>query len=263
MFYNKKLNLIQRMDIMKLRYLYYLMIFLFLSNCASSKKINYFQNNDDSVSKELLVNVEPPLQIGDILTINVSAIEQEAAIPFNLFESQNVANQIPLPYIVDAEGEINFPVIGKIKVTPLTTNQLTKYLTTALSPFLKKPIVNIRITNFKVTILGDVKNPGSYPVLNERISIIEALGLAGDLTIYGDRENITLIREQNGKRTFKNIDLTNKKLFNSPYFYLSQNDALYIASNKTKVNSSSVGPNTSVILSSVSILTTLIAILIR
>lgn len=251
------------MDIMKLHYLYYLMIFLFLSSCASSKKINYFQNNDDSISKELLVNFEPPLQIGDILTINVSAIEQEAAMPFNLFESQNIANQIPLPYIIDAEGEINFPVIGKIKAAQLTTKQLTKYLTTALSPFLKKPIVNIRITNFKVTILGDVKNPGSYPVLNERISIIEALGLAGDLTIYGDRENITLIREQNGKRTFKNIDLTNKKLFNSPYFYLSQNDALYIASNKTKVNSSSVGPNTSVILSSVSILTTLIAILVR
>jgi polysaccharide export outer membrane protein len=251
------------MDIMKLHYLYYLMIFLFLSSCASSKKINYFQNNDDSISKELLVNFEPPLQIGDILTINVSAIEQEAAMPFNLFESQNIANQIPLPYIIDAEGKINFPVIGKIKAAQLTTKQLTKYLTTALSPFLKKPIVNIRITNFKVTILGDVKNPGSYPVLNERISIIEALGLAGDLTIYGDRENITLIREQNGKRTFKNIDLTNKKLFNSPYFYLSQNDALYIASNKTKVNSSSVGPNTSVILSSVSILTTLIAILVR
>jgi polysaccharide export outer membrane protein len=251
------------MNIMKLRYLYYLIIFLFLGSCASSKKINYFQNNDDSISKELLVNFEPPLQLGDILTINVSAIEQEAAMPFNLFESQNIANQIPLPYIIDAEGEINFPVIGKIKAAQLTTKQLTKYLTTALSPFLKKPIVNIRITNFKVTILGDVKNPGSYPVLNERISIIEALGLAGDLTIYGDRENITLIREQNGKRTFKNIDLTNKKLFNSPYFYLSQNDALYIASNKTKVNSSSVGPNTSVILSSVSILTTLIAILVR
>jgi polysaccharide export outer membrane protein len=235
----------------------------FLLGCVSSKKINYFQDTLNQNITEELVNYEPILQIGDILNINVSTIEKGAAIPFNLFEAQTMANQIPLPYIVNADGEINFPVLGKIKVTKLTTKQLTDLLSKNLLPYLKDPIVNVRITNFKVTILGEVKNPGNYPVLNERISIIEALGLAGDLTIYGDRQNIILIREQNGTRIFQTIDITNKELFSNPYFYLAQNDALYIASNKTKVNSSNVGPNTSVIISSISILVTLIAILVR
>lgn len=234
-----------------------------LSNCVSSKKINYFEQNNSAYSNEILLDYEPTLQKGDILTINVSAIEPEAAIPFNLFESPNTPNLVPLPYIVNAEGEINFPVLGKIKVINLTTKELTENLTDRLLLYLKKPIVNIRITNFQVTVLGEVKNPGRFTILNERISILEALGLAGDLTIYGDRQNITLVREKDGKRNFEKIDLTDKNLFNAPYFYLSQNDALYVASNKTKVNSSNVGPNTSAILSSLSIITTLIAILVR
>jgi polysaccharide export outer membrane protein len=233
-------------------------------SCVSSEKINYFQDKDDNQAvNELIVNYEPTLQIGDMLTINVSALDQEAAVPFNLFESQTATNQTPLSYIINADGEINFPVLGKIKVAQLNTSQLTDYLTTSLNPYLKNPIVNVRIINFKVTVLGEVRNPGSYSVLNERISIIEALGLAGDLTIYGNRQNITLVREQNGKRVFQNIDITNKKLFDSPYFYLAQNDALYVSSNKTKVNSSGVGPNTSVIISAISILITLVAILVR
>lgn len=235
----------------------------FLLGCVSSKKINYFQDTANININEELENYEPTLQIGDILSINVSTIEKDAAIPFNLFEAQTLANQIPLPYIINADGEISFPVLGKIKVVAMTTKQLTNFLTKKLLVYLKDPIVNVRITNFKITILGEVKNPGNYPVLNERISVIEALGLAGDLTIYGDRENIMLIREQNGKRIFETIDLTNKELFNKPYFYLTQNDALFIPSNKAKVNASNVGPNTSVIISSISILVTLIAILVR
>lgn len=235
----------------------------FLFNCVSSNKINYFEKNNSINLNEMLLDYEPTLQKGDILTINVSAIENEAALPFNLFEAPNSPNLIPLPYIVNAEGEINFPVLGKIKVINLTTKELTENLTERLSPYLKMPIVNIRITNFQVTVLGEVKTPGRFFILNERISILDALGLAGDLTIYGDRQNITLVREKDGKRNFQKIDLTDKNLFNAPYFYLSQNDALYVASNKTKVNSSSVGPNTSVVISSISILVTLIAILVR
>jgi polysaccharide export outer membrane protein len=240
-----------------------LLVSSFLLGCVSSKKINYFQDSTNQTIKEEIETYEPNLQIGDILTINVSTIEKDAAIPFNLFEAQTLANQIPLPYIINADGEINFPVIGKIKVAEMTTKQLTNFLTQKLLLYLKDPIVNVRITNFKITILGEVRNPGNYTVLNERISIIEAVGLAGDLTIYGDRQNIKLIREQDGKRIFETIDLTNKELFNKPYFYLSQNDVLFISSNKAKVNASNVGPNTSVIISSISILVTLIAILVR
>lgn len=258
MLYKLKSKIVKR-----LKFFAILLTSCFLFNCVSSNKINYFQLDKNTRLYDSIVNYQPKLQVGDILNINVSAIDKESAIPFNLVESQIIGNQIPLPYIINAFGEINFPVLGKIKVTELTTNELTNQITKSLLPYLKNPIVNIRITNYKVTILGEVKNPGNYGVLNERISIIEALGLAGDLTIYGDRKNIILIREINGKRTSEIIDLTNRALFDSPYFYLSQNDALYVASNKTKVNSSGVGPNTSVILSSISILTTIIAVLVR
>ena len=231
--------------------------------CASSKKVTYFQDEEGRNINETLLNYEPTIQKGDILSINVTAIESEAAVPFNIYESQGTINKVPLPYIVNADGKINFPVIGNILVSQITTKQLTNKLTELLLPYLKNPIVNIRLTNFKITVLGEVKSPGSYPVLNERISIIEALGLAGDLTIYGKRKSVTLIREQDGKRTFNSIDLTNKELFNSPYYYLAQNDVIYVEPNKTKVNSSAVGPNTSVIISSLSILITLIAIFVR
>jgi polysaccharide export outer membrane protein len=245
------------------RYFTILLISSLFLGCVSSKKINYFNVTENQNVNDSFVSYQPTLQVGDILTINVAATEQDAAWPFNLFETPPPNNLNPLPYIINAEGEINFPVLGKIKAAELTTIQLTNFLTESLLPYLKDPVINMRILNFKVNVLGEVRNPGSYPVLSERISIIEALGLAGDLTIYGDRQNITLVREKDGKRTFETIDLTNKNLFETPYFYLSQNDALFVPANKTKVNSSAVGPNTSVIISSISILVTLIAILIR
>ena len=242
-------------------------LFLFtiglLIGCTSAKKITYFQYEKGQNIDETLLNYEPTIQKSDILSINVSAIEFEAAVPFNIYESQGTINKVPLPYIVDADGEINFPVIGKIMVYQMTIKELATKLSELLLPYLKNPIVNVRLINFKVTVLGEVRSPGSYPVLNERISIIEALGLAGDLTIYGKRKAVTLIREQNGKRQFIPIDLTNKQLFNSPYYYLAQNDVIYVKPNRTKINSSAVGPNTSVIISSLSILITLIAIFVR
>ena len=234
-----------------------------LVGCASARKITYFQNEKGQNINETLLNYEPTIQIGDILTINVAAIEPEAAVPFNVYESQGAINKVPLPYIVNADGEINFPVIGKISVSQMTTKGLTNLLTEMLLPYLKKPIVNIRLINFKVTVLGEVRSPGSYTILNERISIIEAIGLAGDLTIYGKRKSVSVIREQNGKRTFTSIDLTNNELFNSPYYYLAQNDVIYVEPNKTKINSSAVGPNTSVIIAAVSIIITVVAIFVR
>ena len=234
-----------------------------LVGCGSSKKVTYFQDTEGQNLNETLLNYEPTLQIGDILTINVTTIEADAAIPFNIYESRGTINKEPLPYIVNADGDINFPIIGKISVSKKTTKELTNELTELLLPYLKKPIVNIRLINFKVTILGEVKSPGSFTILNERISIIEALGLAGDLTIYGERSSITLIREHDGKRTFTPIDLTSKELFNSPNFYLAQNDVIYVAPNKTKINSSVVGPNTSVIIAAVSIIITVVAIFVR
>ena len=238
-----------------------------INSCASSEKIVYFQDIEGQVVNDTLINFEPEIQFGDILAINVSAIEAEAAIPFNLYETPNISerfsNPKPLTYLVNIDGHIHFPVIGNLNVGGLTTKQIVDKLTSLLVDYIKNPIINIRLVNFKVSVLGEVKTPGSYTVSNERITIIEALGLAGDLTIHGKRESVLLVRELDGKRTFVTIDLTNKKLFNSPYYYLAQNDVIYVAPNKTKVNASVVGTNTGVIVSSVSILITLLALLIR
>ena len=241
---------------------------LMLSSCVSKKKMVYFGEMEGVSINEALQNYEPTIQKGDLLNINVSAIDAEAAIPFNLYETPIIKGSIsgaatPLPYLVNADGAINFPVIGALKVAGFTTKELTSTLTTTLNDYIKNPIVNIRITNFKVTVLGEVKMPGTYAVANERISILEAIGLAGDLTIQGNRVALTIIREQNGKRVFISVDLTNKKLFNSPYFYLAQNDVIYIEPNKAKINSSVVGANTSIIFASISSLISIIAILTR
>ncbi|PCH52131.1 MAG: sugar transporter [Flavobacteriaceae bacterium] len=234
-----------------------------LSSCASSKEMIYFQGTNTSATTESLLSYEPKIQAGDILNIHVSAIDAEAAIPFNLYEGTGATNVKPITYLVNFEGTINFPVLGKLKVTGFTTKEVTETMTKILFDYIKNPIVNIRFTNFKVTVLGEVKSPGSYAVTSERITVIEALGLAGDLTIQGQRKSVLLVREQNGKRNFITIDLTSKALFNSPYYYMAQNDVLYVEPNKTKLNSSVVGSNTGVILSSVSILITLITLLTR
>jgi len=238
---------------------------LIVSSCVSSKKIVYFQDKLPENSIENISKYEIKIQPGDLLFINVSAIDTKATLPFNLYESGMVTsgNPKPLLYLVDVDGEINFPVLGNLKISGLTIKQMSTMLTKKLTNYIKNPIVNIRLKNFKVTILGEVKKPGTYTIANERISILEAIGLAGDLNIQAKRSKVTLVREQGGKRTQTTYDLTSKELFNSPYFYLAQNDVVYVAPNKAKINSSVVGPNTSIIFSSISTLISIIAILTR
>jgi polysaccharide export outer membrane protein len=248
----------------RLKFLVAALLMVSLGSCVSNKEIIYLQDAEGITEIETIVKVEPKIQQDDLLSINVSALDAEAALPFNLFEAGNaMAQPKPITYLVNSDGDINFPVLGKIKVEGFTTKEITNHLTEALAIYIKNPIVNIRLTNFKVTVLGEVQKPGTYQVPNERISILEAIGLAGDLTIQGKRKTVVLVREQNGKRTFVNIDLTSREILNSPYFYLAQNDVLIVEPNKSRINSSAVGANTSIILSSISILTTIVAIIIR
>jgi len=247
---------------LRIQYFAIIGVILFLASCASSKELVYFGDNDVQKVKANLLNYEPEIQPGDELNINVSALNTEAAIPFNLYEaSNNISIPRPITYIVGLDGKINFPVIGKVLVGGDTTQKISYKLATLIAPYIKNPIVNIRLVNFKISVLGEVRNPGTYAVPDERISILAAIGLAGDLTIQGKRNNVLLIREKDGKRSFVTIDLTNKELFNSPYYYLAQNDVLYITPNKVKINSSAVGANSSIIISSVSTLISLLAIL--
>ncbi len=230
--------------------------------CVPSKKMIYFQELENVKIEETIVNYEPKLQVGDMLNVSVSAIDIEAVQPFNLFVGSG-DSATAMSYLVNIDGELNFPVLGKIKVEGFTNKEITDLLTKRLSDYIKNPVVNVRLINFKVSVLGEVGRPGTYPVTNERISIIEAISLARDLTIQGKRANVLLVREEHGKRVFVNIDLTNKKLFNSPYYYLAQNDVVYVAPNKAKMNASAASPNTGIIISAISVLISLIAILTR
>lgn len=248
--------------IMQLKFLSILASALLFMGCVSNKKMIYFQESEQIKLNQTLLNFEPEIQPGDLITILVSANDPLSAQTFNLYETTSVtATPILLPYLVNSEGTINFPVLGKLKVTGFTTQQIGDQVTEALTPYLVAPIVNVRLTNFKITVIGEVKTPGTYTIPNERITIVEALGLAGDLTIQAKRKSILLIREQNGKRDFVTIDLTNKEVFNSPYYYLAQNDVIYVEPNKTKINSSAVGTGSGILISSISVLISLIAIL--
>ena len=243
----------------------WLLVLSTATSCVSPKKMVYFQNMEVKEEIEVVKNFETKIQVGDILSINVSAVDGEAVLPFNLYDvpiTQGAYGD-PLTYLVDIAGEINFPVLGTIKVSGSSTKELTKSLEGKLKDYIKNPTVNVRIENFKITVLGEVKNPGTFKIDNERISIIEALGLAGDLGIQANRNNILLVREINKERKFVSIDLTDKKLFASPYFYLAQNDVIYVEPNRTKINSSAIGANTGTIISSISILISVVALLLR
>ena len=152
--------------------------------------------------------------------------------------TNDLRNSNSTGYLVNKEGIIDFPVLGKLPVKGLTINQLKDMLVLKLDQYLKNPIVNARLLNYKITVLGEVNKPSSYTLQSERVSVMDAIGLAGDLTIYGKRENVLLVREENGQRNFIRLNLNSSKIFQSPYYYLKQNDVLYIEPNKSKIASS-------------------------
>lgn len=244
-----------------------------LSSCASREKIVYFQNISDS-NNEKAIKYELQLQPDDLLMILVSAPDPEAAIPFNLpavgvlgsnmTTVDNINPQMRYQtYLINNDGYIQFPVIGDLKLGGLTRSEALLKLNTELKKYINNPIVNMRILNFKISVAGEVARPGTFEITTERITLFEAISKAGDLTIYGNRKNVLIIREIDGKKTYNFVDITKADFMNSPFYYLTQNDAVYVEPNKTKINSSVVGPNTSVIISSVSLIITLIALLVR
>jgi len=217
-----------------------LMVYV-LSGCSAYNKIPYFQNVErDGIRKESIQNYTRfVIQPEDILGINVVSLNPEASALFNnnqTFSGINYSNyeNPSAGYLVDEKGEIHFPLIGSIKASGLTTTQLRQAIQKQLITYLKEPVVNIRILNFKVSVMGDVLNPGVYKIQNEKVTLTEALTMAGDLNITAKRTNLLLIREENGDRLYIPIDLTSKNLFHSPYYYLKNNDLIYVEPNKTK-----------------------------
>ncbi|MDR0873916.1 MAG: polysaccharide biosynthesis/export family protein [Prevotellaceae bacterium] len=257
---------------MKNNFFLLLLIAFALSGCRSQKEISYFQNigENGGTFNKVIQQYEPKITSGDMLSIVVSAIDPTAAAPFNLpivsYASPNsdqLYSQVTLQtYLVDKEGNIEFPVLGKLKIGGLLKSEAVAMLQKALEPHLKKPIVNIKITNYKVSVLGEVNRPGAFTIDNERVTFIDALALAGDLTIYGKRKDVMIFRENdNGEKTIAKIDLTTDQLFGTPYYYLQQNDIIYVEPNKTKAKQASYNPNVPIAISAVSTAASIAAII--
>jgi len=245
-----------------------------LSSCVSRKKIAYFQNVSE-VNLDDTQTYQPAFKPDDLLMIIVSAPDTEAAIPFNLpavsvMGANNTSidlaqSQVQFQtYLVDKEGYVQLPVIGAFKIGGLSREVAVSGLVNTLKKYIKNPIVNIRIMNYKISVWGEVMQPGTFVINSERITLPEALSKAGDLTVYGLREKILVIREIDGKRSHNFVDITKADFINSPFYYLTQNDLVYVEPNKTKINSSAVGPNISIIISAASvILSVVVALLLR
>ncbi|MGJ1321972.1 polysaccharide biosynthesis/export family protein [Sphingobacterium faecium] len=249
-------------------------IFLFLglvfimSSCGSRKSMVYMQPDSTAINSIYEQHI-PTIQSNDILTISVSATDPKATLPFNLmntFSSSMTANTdlaLRPTYTVDQEGNIDFPVLGKVKLGGLTRVEAIKVLKEKLSSYIVDPGVNMNFTNFRVSILGEVARPGSFILPTERVTVLEALGMAGDLTIRGVRNNVLVIREVNGEKTMSRLDLTKQDVLNSPYYYLAQNDVVYVEPNKAQINNSKLGANTNIIISIAGLLITVISVLTR
>jgi len=247
-----------------------LILVTLFSSCGSPKDLVYFQDEPLSKTKIEDTNYELKYKTDDLLTIDISALDPDAVRPFNLpavsYSASVISAQGILKmqtYLIDSNGNIEFPVLGTLKIGGLTRTQATEMLKTKLTEYIKSPIVNIRLANFTIVVLGAVNKPGTFTIQDERITLPEALGLAGDLTIYGKRDNIFLIREIDGEKRFAKLDLTSINIVNSPLYYLSQNDVIYVEPNNARVKQSTFNPNNGVVISAIGTLATIVAILIR
>jgi len=240
-----------------------------LFSCATKDDVVYFNGMSSADNSIGLDSYSPTYHIDDELVIVVNALDAEAAKPFN---KTSVSVSIDIldargrerlqTYRIDPNGNINFPVLGELKISGLNRQQATTMLQDKLADYIKNPIVDIETVNYRVTVLGEVQRPGTYTAVNERITLVEAISLAGDLTIYGERENVLVIQDYDGKKTYTRVNLKSNDLFNSPVYYLSQNDVVYVEPNKTRAKNSSIGAQTGVILTSMSLLISMTALVV-
>ena len=223
---------------------------LLLAACTSYKNVPYLQNPEAVNDLEgTLPLYDAKIMPKDLLSITVNTTPQPTL----------------QQYLVNNSGEIDFPVIGTLRVGGLTKNEAESLIRERLRPYLKEaPIVTVRMANYKISVLGEVARPGSFTIGNEKVNVLEALAMAGDMTIYGVRDNVKLIREdESGKRKIINLDLNNAGIVTSPYYYLKQNDILYVTPNETKAKNSDIGNSTTLWVSSISILVSIAGLLVN
>lgn len=222
-----------------MRFLICVLLLLHLFSCTSPSRIVYFQDLNTRQKDSIFSAATHTIQPNDILQLTVSSNNPEADRPFQetqfSFQLSTTGNSPASGYLVDSLGEIDLPYIGTTTVKGLSTLALKTQLKEKLSPFLKDPAVNVRLVNFKVSILGEVGRPGTYTLPVERVTLPEALSMAGDITINGKREDVLIIRETNGVREYQHLDMKKTDWFSSPFYYLRAHDVVYIQPSKTKV----------------------------
>ena len=224
------------------------LMLLATSSCISTKKVAYFQNQDSvnvALSRQLY---DAKIMPKDILQIRVFTTNPEAAAPFNLLQietsssTQSTSQNSVYNYLVDNDGDIVFPVIGKIHIGGMTKNEAESYIKGLIKPYMSEsenPVIHVRMVNYKYAVIGEVNRPGMFTTMNEKINIIEALAQAGDMTLYGERDKIFLLRENSdGQKEFHRLNLNDANIISSPYYYLQQNDIVYVEPNKAKARSS-------------------------
>ncbi len=263
---------------MKKLSIYFVLLALILAfaSCSSVKNVAYIQNSDSIDYMQSAYLYDARIMPKDILTITVNTVNPEAAAPFNL--TVNTAldpsgrgtlsssySRTLQTYLVDNQGCIEFPVLGRLEVGGLTKSMCEKKIHDKIMPYLnasENPVVTVRMSNFKISVLGEVGRPGMFTVGNEKINIFEALAQAGDLTIYGVREKVKLIREhEDGHKEIHTLNLNDANIITSPYYYLQQNDIVYVEPNTVKARNSSIGTSTTLWLTSTSIVISMASLL--
>lgn len=249
--------------------LFFNVLIYVISSCTSTKNLVYFKEGDETVTN--LMMREPIIEVGDIISVEITSSDPEVAKPFNQSDFARQGNQsatynsgVPISYgyLVSTDSTVLLPIIGKVKVAGLSKEIAVDKIQEVLTDYLQAPSVALRILNFKVTVLGEVENPGTFSIPNERITLIEALGIARDLKITGKRSNVLVIRTENNIKTEHRVDLTSKNLFSSPAYYLKQNDIVYVEPNKrSKYDASLLRSTGGVIVSATSlVISTLVLI---
>lgn len=242
-----------------------------LTACTAPREVLYLQDITDLKQEEISKGYEVKIHEDDLLGIIVNSKEEELALPFNMpMVSYQIGSTYNQPrvvgYLVDKNGDIDFPFLGKLHVLGMTRMELTEMIKKKLSEedLLKDPIVTVQFLNFKVSVIGEVARPGTFEISGDRITLLEALSRAGDLTIYGRRDRVAVIREENGKRTILYHDLRSSDIFNSPCYYLQQNDIVYVEPNDIRTGSSRINSNNSasVWLSTASVLASIASLMI-
>lgn len=211
-------------------------------SCTTYKNVPYFRDYSDTALPQTIKTVtfkSPLIQPDDLLSINIQTLDpiSTEAFAVSSVPAGVTSNAISPSHLVDKAGDVELPVIGKVHLQGLTSAEATDTIRNRVAVFYKNPAVDVHFTNFKITIIGEVNRPSSYTIPNEKITILDALGLAGDLTIYGKRENVLLIRDSTNQKQLIRLNLNSKSIIESPYFYLKQNDVVYVEPNNARLAS--------------------------